>query len=63
MRLFGKRDMRSTLQMVAISDLRQTQWSGALQLAREGGDRDPVTYRRVHMIFEAAGESSLRGGG
>jgi phage portal protein BeeE len=44
--------------MVASSDLRQTQWSGVFQLACEGGDRDPVTYRCVRMIFAAADDDN-----
>ena len=54
MRLFRKREVKSAMQMVAISDLRQAQWSGAGQLAREGFERNPVAYRCVRMISEAA---------
>ena len=32
--------------------------TGWAQSAREGGDRDPVTYRRVRMIFEAADDDN-----
>jgi len=54
MRQFRKREVKSATQMVAISDLRQAQRSGAGQLAREGGERNPVAYRCVRMISEAA---------
>jgi len=54
MRLFGSAEVKSAMQMVAISDLRQAQWSGAGQLAREGFERNPVAYRCVRMISEAA---------
>ena len=54
MRLFRKREVKSAMQMVAISELRQAQWSGAGLLAREGFERNPVAYRCVRMISEAA---------
>ena len=59
MRLFRKREVKSAMQMVAISDLRQAQWSGAGQLAREGFERNPVAYRCVWMISEASGHGDM----
>ncbi len=61
MRLFRKREAKSAMQMVAISDLRAAQWSGAGQLAREGFERNPVAYRCVRMISEAAGSVRFAG--
>lgn len=40
--------------LTAISDLRAAQWSGAGQLAREGFERNPVAYRCVRLISDAA---------
>ncbi len=54
MRLFRKRELKSAMQMVAIGELRHAQWSGAGQLAREEFERNPVAYRCVRMISEAA---------
>jgi len=45
--------------MTAISDLRAAQWSGVGQLAREGFERNPVAYRCVRMISEAAASIRL----
>jgi HK97 family phage portal protein len=55
MGLFRKREVKAAIQMVAISELREAQWSAAGQLAREGFERNPVAYRCVRLISEAAG--------
>ena len=55
MRLFRRRETKSSTQMVAISDLRAAQWSGLGHLAREGFERNVVAYRCVRLIAEAAG--------
>lgn len=60
MRLFGKREAKSAAPMTAISDLRAAQWSGMGQLVREGFERNPVAYRCVRMIAEAAGSVGFR---
>jgi HK97 family phage portal protein len=54
MRLFWRREAKSAAPLTAISDLRAAQWSGAGQLAREGFERNPVAYRCVRLISEAA---------
>ncbi len=54
MRLFWRREAKSAVPLTAISDLRAAQWSGAGQLAREGFERNPVAYRCVRLISEAA---------
>ena len=61
MRLFRRREAKSSGQMVAISDLRAAQWSGNGQLAREGFERNVVAYRCVRLIAEAAGSVPLAG--
>jgi HK97 family phage portal protein len=53
-RLFWKRETKTAVPLTAISDLRAAQWSGAGQLAREGFERNPVAYRCVRLISEAA---------
>lgn len=60
MRLFWKREAKSAAPLVAISDLRAAQWSGLGQLTREGFERNPVAYRCVRMIAEAAGSVGFR---
>ena len=60
MRLFGKREEKSAAPMTAISDLRAAQWSGMGQLVREGFERNPVAYRCVRLIAEAAGSVGFR---
>ncbi len=59
MRLFRKRETKTAVPMTAISDLRAAQWSGAGQLAREGFERNPVAYRCIRMISEAAASIRL----
>lgn len=61
MRLFRKREAKSAVQMVAISELKAAQWSGAGLLAREGFERNPVAYRCVRLISEAAGSVRFAG--
>ena len=63
MRLFRKREAKSAAPLVAISDLRAAQWSGIGQLVREGFERNPVAYRCVRMIAEAAGSVGFRAAG
>ncbi len=60
MRLFRKREAKSALPLVALSDLRAAQWSGAGALAREGFERNAVGYRCVRMIAEAAASVPFR---
>jgi HK97 family phage portal protein len=55
MRWFRKREAKSASPMIALSDLRLAQWTGAAGLAREGFERNAVVYRCVRMISEAAG--------
>ena len=59
MRLFGKKEAKSGGPLVAISDLRAAQWSGAGALAREGFERNPVAYRCVRLISEASASVSF----
>ena len=54
MRLFWRREAKSAVPLTAIPGLRAAQWSGAGQLAREGFERNPVPYRCVRLISEAA---------
>jgi len=54
MKLFRRREAKSAAPMIALSDLRAAQWSGAGVLAREGFERNAVVYRCVRMISEAA---------
>lgn len=63
MRLFWKREAKSVAPLVAISDLRAAQWSGLGQLTREGFERNPVAYRCVRMIAEAAASVGFRAPG
>jgi HK97 family phage portal protein len=62
-RLFRKRETKTAVPLTAISDLRAAQWSGAGQLAREGFERNPVAYRCVRMISEAAAGIGLAAAG
>ena len=55
MRLFKRKEVKTAAPMTALSDLRAAQWSGAGLLAREGFERNPVVYRCVRLISEAAG--------
>lgn len=49
--------------LVALSDLRAAQWSSAGVLAREGFERNPIVYRCVRMISEAAASVPFRNAG
>lgn len=60
MRFFRRREIKTAVPMTAISELRAAQWSGAGALAREGFERNPVAYRCVRMISEAAASIGLR---
>jgi HK97 family phage portal protein len=46
--------LKSSGGLVALADLRAAQWSGAGALAREGFERNPVVYRCVRLVSEAA---------
>lgn len=52
--LFRRREAKTSAALVAVADLRAAQWSGAGALAREGFERNPIVYRCVRMIAEAA---------
>ena len=54
MNWFKRREAKSAFPMTAISELRAAQWSGLGALTREGFERNPVVYRCVRMIAEAA---------
>lgn len=54
MRLFKRREAKAASPMVALSDLRAAQWTGAGAMGREGFERNPVVYRCVRMVSEAA---------
>ncbi len=53
-------ETRTSGALVALSDLRAAQWSGASSLAREGFERNPIVYRCVRMISEAAASLPFR---
>ncbi|MEZ6028175.1 MAG: phage portal protein [Hyphomonadaceae bacterium] len=54
MKLFRRRERKSSAPLVAVSDLRTARWSGAGAMAREGFERNVVAYRCVRMVSEAA---------
>lgn len=60
MNLFRKREAKSTAPLVALSDLRAAQWSGAGARLREGFERNAVGYRCVRLIAEAAASVPFR---
>ncbi len=60
MKFFKRREVKAAAPLVALSDLRAAQWSGAGVLAREGFERNVVAYRCVRMISEAAGSVGFR---
>jgi HK97 family phage portal protein len=60
MKLFRRREAKAAGPMVALSDLRAAQWSGAGALAREGFERNAVVYRCVRMISEAAASVAFK---
>jgi HK97 family phage portal protein len=60
MNWFRTREAKSAFPMTAISELRAAQWSGSGQLTREGYERNPVAYRCVRMIAEAAASVPFR---
>ncbi|MEZ5937553.1 MAG: phage portal protein [Hyphomonadaceae bacterium] len=60
MRLFRRRDEKSAAPMVALSDLGAAHWSATGALAREGFERNPVVYRCVRLISEAAASVPFR---
>ncbi len=65
MKVMRKREAKSALagsgSMVALSDLRAAQWSPYGALAREGFERNPVAYRCVRLLSEAAASVGFRG--
>lgn len=63
MKFFRKREQKSSAPLVAISDLRAANWSGAGMMAREGFERNVVAYRCVRMISDAAASVSFRADG
>jgi HK97 family phage portal protein len=63
MNFFRKREQKSSAPLVAISDLRAANWSGAGAMTREGFERNVVAYRCVRMISEAAASVGFRPGG
>jgi HK97 family phage portal protein len=67
MKFFRRREAKSAFPgagpMVALSDLRAAQWSAYGALAREGFERNPVAYRCVRMLSEAAASVGFRGAG
>ena len=60
MRLFRKREKKTSGPLVAMSDLRAARWSGLGAVTREGFERNPVGYRCIRMISEAAASVGFR---
>jgi HK97 family phage portal protein len=60
MKLFQKRERKTSAPMVALTDLRSARWSGVGTMAREGFERNPVAYRCIRMISEAAASVGFR---
>lgn len=63
MKLFQKRERKTSAPMVALTDLRSAHWSGAGAMAREGFERNPVAYRCIRMIAEAAASVGFKATG
>jgi len=61
MKLFRKRERKTSGALVAMSDLRAAQWSGLGAMTREGFERNPVGYRCIRMISEAAASVGFSG--
>jgi len=66
MNFFWKREAESALPagpLVALSDLARAQWSSDAALVREGFERNPLVYRCVRLISEAAASVPFRASG
>jgi HK97 family phage portal protein len=63
MKLPRRGEGKSVPPMTALSDLRAAQWSSHGALTREGFERNPVVYRCIRMVSEAAASVPFRGQG